>query len=170
MSPGLRGMTSWMIPECLMKPHKWRSINLGASLPCSFCFCLWTKPLRFTQERPRTESRASLNLLGFSVSFINSTTLGITWLFILSWKLSQIKRCAGARHGETSLLLASECRPGKLLPLLWVFLTTSDPAAQKSHKCVLRNSVQAQVDNLASFRLLFIHAINSAQLNNSGNT
>ena len=28
---GLGDMTSWLVPQRLMKPHKWRSINLGAS-------------------------------------------------------------------------------------------------------------------------------------------
>lgn len=90
---GLGDMTSWLVRQRLMKPHKWRSINLCASyrVPhCTFCshmFCyhLRMKPIGFTEKGPRRKGGASLNLHGLSISFIPWTNLGVTWLFILSW-------------------------------------------------------------------------------------
>lgn len=41
MACGLGDMTSWLAPQRLMKPHKWRSINLGASYRVTHLYVLF---------------------------------------------------------------------------------------------------------------------------------
>jgi hypothetical protein len=90
---GLGDMTSWLVPRHLMKPHKWRSINLGASYRVPHLRLLFQhvllqlrmKLIGFHEKGQRREIWASLYLHGLSISFIPWTNLGITWLFILSW-------------------------------------------------------------------------------------
>ena len=122
VAPGLGDMTSWLVPQRLMKPHKWKSINLGASYRVSHLYILFQHvllPPPNESHRVYRERTMKWNW-GFVIStwfahFLYTKNKSRNYLAVYVYiKLNNCRKTKGltkANHDETSLYIISECRP-----------------------------------------------------------